>query len=156
MCMYALRLTGDNSLAEDVVQESFSAVWERLEAGTEIEDLRAYIYRAVYNHSLAELRKQESMPERLDESDSAFREPVEEDIDTSERDARLWEAIGRLPERCREVFLLSKRDGFSNNQIAERLGLSVKTVENQMTRAYRQLRGELRRRSGNVFFLPFL
>ena len=59
------------------------------------------------------------------------------------------------PEKCREVFLLSKRDGLSNDQIAEKMGISVKTVKNQMTKAYSRLRDAL---SGGYkpFFLPFL
>ena len=64
----------------------------------------------------------------------------DEDIDTSERDAVLWTAIDALPERCRDIFLMSKRDGMSNAGIAAELGISVKTVENQMTKAFSRLR----------------
>ncbi|MDE6336757.1 MAG: sigma-70 family RNA polymerase sigma factor, partial [Muribaculaceae bacterium] len=86
---------------------------------------------------------------------SALQDVDEETIDTSVRDARIWKAIDELPERCREVFLMSKRDGFSNDEIAEELGISVKTVKNQMTKAFSRLRDALS--SGHKpFFLPFL
>ena len=55
----------------------------------------------------------------------------------------IQQAIERLPERCREVFCLSKLEGLSNKEIAERLGISVKTVENQMTTALKRLRKDL-------------
>ena len=77
-------------------------------------------------------------------------------IDTSERDAALWRAIEALPERCRRVFLLSKRDGLSHAEIADEMGISVKTVENQITKAYSRLRGELTGFRMPVVFLPFL
>ena len=82
-------------------------------------------------------------------------EADEEAVDTSLRDARIWRAIDELPERCREIFLLSKRDGLSNDEIAEELDLSVKTVKNQITKAYSRLREALSPKH-KPFFLPFL
>ena len=80
----------------------------------------------------------------------------DEEIDTSERDAALWRAIEALPERCRRIFLLSKRDGLSHAEIADEMGISIKTVENQLTKAYSRLRGELKGFGMPVVFLPFL
>ena len=158
LCMYALRLLGDDEEARDVVQESFATVWEKLRDGADIADLKSYMYRAVYNRAISLLR---SRSDKTNVSlDLLSEEPSEEVIDTSERDAALWEAIDSLPERCREVFLLSKRDGLSREQIAERLDISIKTVETQMTKAFSRLRSRLRPARGsdllNVFFLPFL
>ena len=79
----------------------------------------------------------------------------DETVDTSQRDARVWKAIDELPERCREVFLLSKHDGLSNEEIAEELGISIKTVKNQMTKAFSRLREALSD-GHKPFFLPFL
>lgn len=154
--MYALRVLGNDAEARDVVQESFMAVWEKIEEGEKISDIKSYLYRTVYNNALSLLRKRiESAGEA---SEILADEPTEEMVDTSERDAIIWSAIDSLPERCREVFLLSKRDGLSNAEIAEQLGVSVKTVENQMTKAFSRLRPALRNRLNNlpVFFLPFL
>ncbi|MDE6682268.1 MAG: sigma-70 family RNA polymerase sigma factor, partial [Muribaculaceae bacterium] len=82
-------------------------------------------------------------------------EVSETDIDTSERDAKIWRAIGMLPEKCKKVFLMSKQKGMSNEQIAEVMGIAVKTVKNQMTKALSRLRQALSE-GHKPFFLPFL
>jgi RNA polymerase sigma-70 factor (ECF subfamily) len=65
-----------------------------------------------------------------------------EAVDRSEREAKVWEIINDLPDRCREVFLMSKRDGMTYNEIAEELGISVKTVEHQISKALKKLRND--------------
>lgn len=149
--MYALRLVGDVDKAEDIVQEAFVKVWEIVGQGAGIADFKAYMYRAVRNVALGHLRD----AGRFVPIDEAT-EVVADTIDTSERDARLRRAIDELPSRCREVFLMSKRDGLSNVEIAAELGISVKTVENQMTKAFARLRSALTASGGKAFFLPFL
>lgn len=158
LCMYALRMIGIREEAEDVVQCCFASVWERIRDGEEIENLKAYMYGAVRNMSISSVRtiaKESPLAADIEQGESVS----DEDIDTSERDARLWKAIGELPERCRIVFLKSKQDGLSNAVIADDLGISVKTVENQMTKAYSRLRsalGAVPPQGKKVFFLPFL
>ncbi|MDE6552615.1 MAG: RNA polymerase sigma-70 factor [Muribaculaceae bacterium] len=148
--MFALRIVDDAQSAEDIVEDCFAKAWQMTEEGKEFDDFKAYMYRSVRNGciSFIRARKETVGIEYIPEVD-------EETVDTSERDARLWKAIDSLPEKCREVFLLSKRDGLSNDEIAERMGISVKTVKNQMTKAFSRLREELS--SGHKpFFLPFL
>lgn len=152
--MYALRMVEDVDCAEEIVQRCFVAAWEHISTGTKIECLKAYMYRAVRNASI-NASKPQFEHTKIDE----LADVSEEDIDTSERDAALWRAVDALPPRCREVLLLSKRDGMSNAEIASQLGISVKTVENQMTKALAALRKEAGLHHWaltNVFFLPFL
>lgn len=148
--MYALRYVDDSDAAEDLVQDCFMKAWVYIEEGGVIGNFSAFMYRAVRNASLSYLRRSCEML-----GEEAIPDVTDEAVDTSERDARIWRAIDDLPERCRRVFLLSKRDGLSNDEIAEELGISVKTVKNQMTKAYSRLREALS--SGHrPFFLPFL
>lgn len=149
--MYALRLLDDADAAEDAVHDAFMKVWERVgDDGCDILNFRAYLYRAVRNECIAYLKNiRDKAPE------TEFPDVAEEEIDTSFRDARIWKAIDGLPEKCREIFLMSKRDGLSNDEIAEELGLSVKTVKNQMTKAFSRLREALSD-GHKPFFLPFL
>lgn len=148
--MYALRTVGTAEAAEDIAQEVFIKAWQALEGGVEIANIKAYLYRSVRNECISYLRAQK---ETVDINN--ILEVTEEDVDTSERDARIWAAIDKLPERCREIFLLSKRDGLSNEEIADELGLSVKTVKNQLTKAFSRLRDALAP-GHKPFFLPFL
>lgn len=148
--MYAMRIVGDAEEAEDVVEEAFMRVWQEVSGGKRVESFKAYMYRSVRNGCITCVRNRREMAgiEEIAEVD-------DEAVDTSVRDAKLWRAIDGLPEKCREVFLMSKRDGLSNEEIAEELGISIKTVKNQMTKAFSRLRDALD--SGKKpFFLPFL
>ena len=148
--MYALRIVDDADVAEDMVQEAFMNTWERLEGGLEISNFKAFMYRSVRNECLSYLS---SLKEKVGEE--FIPEVGEDEIDTSFRDARIWRAIDELPEKCREIFLMSKRDGYSNEEIADELGISIKTVKNQMTKAFTRLREALGD-GHKPFFLPFL
>ncbi len=148
--MFALRILDDAQSAEDIVEDTFMKAWQLIEEGKEIADFKAYMYRMVRNACISHIRNRKEMVglEFVPEAD-------EEAVDTSERDARIWKAIDELPEKCREVFLLSKLDGPTNEEIAERMGISIKSVKNQMTKAFSRLRETLS--SGHKpFFLPFL
>lgn len=155
--MFALRIIGDVDDSNDVVQSVFLKTWNKITEGDCPENLKTYLYTAVRNASLKfietkaryEVEAVESYPEVTDVS-----------IDTSERDARLWRAIESLPERCREIFLMCKRDGLSYRQVAEELSITEKTVENQMSKALKSLRAAYGIKSGSrnipIFFLQFL
>ena len=148
--MYALRLVSDIDQAEDLVQEAFLKSWKEIEEGKEIGDFKSWIYRCVRNECISFLRGKREMVDVAD-----IPEIGEEIIDTSERDARIWLAVDALPEKCREIFLMSKRDGLTGEEIASELGISVKTVRNQMTKALSRLREALTD-GHKPFFLPFL
>ncbi len=148
--MYALRLVGDIDQAEDLVQEAFLKSWREVDEGKEISDFKSWIYRCVRNECISFLRGKREMAD-VEE----IPEAGEEAIDTSERDARIWRAVDGLPEKCREIFLMSKRDGMTGEEIASELGISIKTVKNQMTKALSRLRQALSE-GHKPFFLPFL
>ena len=148
--MYALRIVDNADVSEDLVQDAFMKAWLYLENGGEIGNFSSFMYRSVRNSCLSYLRDRREM---LDESN--IPEVGEEEIDTSFRDAGIWRAIDALPDKCREVFLMSKRDGLSNEEIADELGISIKTVKNQMTKAFSRLREALST-GHRPFFLPFL
>ena len=148
--MYALRIVDDAVLAEDLVADSFSKVWQKIREGLEVDNFKSYMYQTVKNECLSYLRTKKDIIGLEN-----IMEVNPETIDTSERDAKIWKEIEDLPEKCRQVFLLSKRDGLSNEEIAEEMGISIKTVKNQMTKAFSRLREALSI-GHKPFFLPFL
>ncbi len=139
LCLFALRFTAQPDDAEDIVQQVFTDVWEKQKQEVTIDNLKAYLYRAVRNRSLSFSDKMvnypltDSLPETEDES-------LDEKMHCAERDARLWNAIDKLPAARKKIFLLAKRDGLKYQEIANELNLSVKTVENQMGKALKALR----------------
>lgn len=148
--MYALRLVDDADIAEDLEQDAFMKAWLYIGSGNDVGNFTSFMYRTLRNECLKYLRdRRETLGE------DSISEISEEEIDTSFRDARIWKAIDGLPEKCREIFLMSKRDGFTNEEIAEELGISIKTVKNQMTKAFSRLREALSD-GHKPFFLPFL
>ena len=140
LCLYALHYLQDVALAEDIVQESYTALWEKLQGGAHVLDRKSYLYMMVRNRCLDHLRKKGIPTESLKPCDTYG---IIDDDDAQERsqtEARLWTAIDSLPEKCREVFIMSKRDGLKYEEIAEELNLSVNTVRNQISKALKVLK----------------
>ena len=133
------------AVAEEIVQDVMLALWRRRDALPIEESLKAYLFRATRNRALNHLRharvEREGEPYATGPTMKAPAAPsllVEEEIDVAVRGA-----IGELPERCREVFELSRVHGLRYAEIASALGISVKTVEAQMGKALRILRDRL-------------
>lgn len=140
LCLYAAHyLKGDIAASEDIVQDCFVKLWQQ-EAKRDITDKRAFLYSTVRNACIDTLRRQHPEMTSIDPSDLEEIISDEEAIDRSEQEAKVWETIDALPDRCREVFLMAKRDGMTYNEIAEALNISVKTVEHQISKALKKLR----------------
>lgn len=140
LCLYALHYLQDVDLAEDIVQESYTALWERLHEGIHVLNRKSYLYMMVRNRCLDHLRKKGIPTESLKPYDTYGIIDDDDAQERSETEARLWTALESLPEKCREIFILSKRDGLKYEEIAEELGLSVNTVRNQISKALKVLK----------------
>ncbi len=133
------------AVAEETVQDVMLELWRRRESLTLEESLRAYLFRAVRNRALNHLRheKVERRGEPFAASEPSSPPSAQAALEDEEIDAALREAVGALPERCREVFELSRVRGLRYAEIAAAMGISVKTVEAQMGKALRLLRERL-------------
>ena len=141
LCLYVLHYVHDTDIAEDISQDSFSALWEKLNINeTEIEDVRAYLYITARNRSLDYLKKKDIYDQSISPSDLEATLSDEEAEECSVREAQMWTAIDALPERCREIFLLNKRDGMKYKEIAAKYRISVNTVDNHISKALRLIR----------------
>lgn len=139
LCIYSLRITESLDDAEDIVQQAFSDVWDKSREGFSVDNFKAYMYRAVHNRSLSFIGQslQCQSTDQLPDAEDTFEE---EQVYESERNSRLWNAIDNLPPARRNIFLMAKRDGLKYQEIAEKLQLSIKTIENQMGKALKALR----------------
>ena len=136
LCVYAMHyLKGNTEVAEDLVQDCFIKYWQ-----SRPDNGRAFLYVSVRNACIDYLRRQhpEVMTFAPYDLDGIISD--EEAVGRSLREAELWERIDRLPNRCREIFLMSKRDGMKYSEIASELGLSEKTVEHQINKALKRLK----------------
>lgn len=136
LCLYALHYINNVEDVEDVVEDCFVRL---LEARPEPQNARAWLYAAVRNRCIDLLRRRSLPTESLTDGTDVVATD-EEMQERSQREARLWEAVDRLPPRQREVLLLAKRDGLTYRAISETLGISEKTVEHQLSSALRKLR----------------
>lgn len=143
LCQTANRFVRSEDQAEDIVQELFLGLWKRHAAlPDDLTAVGGYLHRAARNRSLNFLRDQKRIPISEDEipltvaADGLPTDALEQD----DLRTRLHRAIDHLPERCRLVFTMSKLDEMTQREVADALDISPKTVENQMTRAYRFLR----------------
>lgn len=135
----AYNLFRDKDVCEDLVQELFVDLWTK-RSSLNISSLEWYLRVAIKNRVLMYIRAKKAT---LDLSAIAMlteRYSTDSKVLQSDISDILEEGVGRLPDRCREIFTLSRKEYLSNKEIALRLNISVKTVENQMTIALRHLR----------------
>lgn len=146
LCRYAFTILKNQDDAADIVQHLFVKLWEKRSEIEILSNVKSYLYRSAYNASLNAVKK--SKRQVLFGSLESEIEPVSSD-DTSdmllsqELEGRIEEALEQLPEKCGEVFRMSRFSELSYKEIAEKLGISVKTVENHMGKALRLMRNEL-------------
>ena len=114
-------------------------------------------YTSVRNACIDRLRRQSPIDTEITPTDLCGVISDDQAQESSFREAELWTAIELLPERCREIFLMSKRDGMTYREIAEELNLSEKTVEHQISKALKTLRGKKDDFLADFFYiLPFI
>lgn len=152
LLVLAERISGSHEITEDVLQEVFLSIWKGREHWRVTISLRGYLRRAVHNSAVRWRASRTRSPERegtlgagqtdgLELVDHAL-SPMEEAA-YGELASAMDAATSALPPRARDVFRLSRDEQLSNREIANRLGVSVKTVETHMTRALRFLRQRL-------------
>lgn len=145
LCKKAYRIVNDKDVAEDIVQDVFFKLWEKKLKIQIDTSLSAYLKRMVFNESISFLRKNKELLEFSDEiNQNQFSDEPDYRLNQQELQAVIKEAIKKLPPKCKTVFLLSRMEELSYKEIAEHLGLSVKTVENQMGKALKLLRHSLK------------
>lgn len=145
---YAAGIVGAREAAKDVVQDVFIRVWRHREEWSSGGSVSAYLYRITRNLSLNSRRDRQARSRRdergaleLSRSMSVPSPHEELEADTLRREVEA--AIEALPERRREVFVLSRFHGLSHREIAETMGISPQTVSNQMSAALAALRERL-------------
>lgn len=143
---YANMLLKDVDIAEEVVQSMFLKLWEKRQLLEVQTSVKAYLYKCVYNDSL-NLLKHEKVKSKYQDftvhTMNTHHEAASNKVELSELQKELKLAMEALPEQCRIIFQMSRFEELKYKEIADRLGISVKTVENQMGKALKILRLKL-------------
>ncbi len=147
LCSYANGFLKDVDASEEVVQEVMVRVWTNRASLAIESSLRSYLFRAVRNGCMnvkKHMKVRDEYKAYMEHDSLGNHHSREEEMIISELEQKIREAIDHLPMERRKVFILSRYEGLTYGQIAEKLDISVKTVENQMGKALKMLREELR------------
>ena len=155
LCHYAAQLTKNETEAEEIVQELFVRFWEKREKIQIDTSLKNYLFRAVKNQSLnyihhSQIKNQYAKKVFLD---AEAKNTDEFNYAETGLLQKIEESINSLPEKRQKIFRLSRQQGLKYREIAEKLNISVKTVETQMGLAIKTLRKKLKHYSGILLFL---
>ncbi len=143
---YAITILKDDVMAEEIVQNVFCRLWEKRTRLSISTSMAAYLYRSVYHESLnylKHLKVRAAYSRYAHVAHAGKADSAEKKVMLTDLEKRLNQALSELPEQCRTIFQMSRFEELKYQEIADRMGLSVKTIENQMGKALKLLRGKL-------------
>jgi RNA polymerase sigma-70 factor (ECF subfamily) len=147
LCNYAYSILRDSDEAEDMTQKVFCKLWEQRERIEIHTSVKSYLYRAVHNDCMNKIKQHSIRTEHNEyyiyEKDLISNE-VENAVLVTELEQQIEIIIENMPPRCREVFKMSRQQQLSYSEIAQTLQITTNTVETQIVKALRMLRGGLK------------
>ena len=156
LCGYANSLTNDIAKSEDIVQNIFVKIWvNRKKISSDIQ-IKNYLYKSVYNEFIDQYRKNKPLVYLEKKHIKAVNQIVnEKDGLLDNLILKLDSEIEKLPKKCKNIFLLNKKDGLTHTEIADYMNISVKTVEGHMSRAFKILNDSLGVKIKKILFILF-
>ncbi len=131
----------DIQVAEEIVQDVFVRIWERSEDLSQIKSIKSYLYRSVINLSINYINRQKNLEQHHQKIVNEFTEEQAEVMDEeNELIVMLFDEIEKLPSKCREIFKMNRFEKLKYKEIALKLDLSERTVENHIANALKILR----------------
>lgn len=150
LSVFAVKYLNDLETSKEIVQDLFVHIFKTRRTLIITSSLRSYLYQSVRHRCLNYLKQKQTTKSHLEQL--ALSEESTDELDArifeTELEHRIFQIVDKLPERCREIFTLSRIQGITNKEIASRLNISIRTVETQISKALRVLRDKL----GNNYF----
>lgn len=146
MAYFALQYTKDLDTAREITQEAFISLWEKRETIDLSKPVKTYLTTSVRNKCLNWLRDNKKFNRDILDIEGLLSDRIYIPTDRlveSEIRVKIISAIEELPEKCREIFVLNRNENLKYQEIANRLQISVKTVETQMSKALQHMRNRL-------------
>lgn len=155
---YALTLTNDEPMAQDILQNVFLKIWEQREKINIKRSLQNFLFKSVYHEFINQYKKNKSYLLLEQKYYDALDKVVTEENDTFFKRAIdcITSEIQNLPPKCKEVFLLSRKEGLTNIEIAEYLDTSIKSVEAHITKAFKILRKTVDAKMQDILYFLFV
>lgn len=157
LCLYANSLMNDVPVSEDIVQNVFIKVWEKRDNLKADFSIKSYLYKSVYNACINEYKRNQSVTtlekKYIEELDRILEDKNEDALE--KLIGLVKEAIQELPPKCKEIFILSKKEGLSNIEISEYLNISKNTIERQINIAFSKIRKNVGNKTDIILFLLF-
>jgi RNA polymerase sigma-70 factor, ECF subfamily len=145
LVVYACKYVGDVDIARDIVQDFFVRLYEKRQSINIDTSIKSYLYRSIFNCCI-NFKKQRSIQDKhlknidMDKDDEGN---LENEINRVELQHRIFEVIDSLPAKCSRIFKMNRLEGLKNEEIAQQLNLSKRTVETQISKALKILRKKL-------------
>ncbi|MFH0756569.1 MAG: RNA polymerase sigma-70 factor [Bacteroidota bacterium] len=146
LTLFAMQFVRDQGMAEDVIQDVFLYIYEKRDAHPVGDHKEHFLYSLVRNRCLNRLEYQKIRRENNPDSFPLFNQPPEDPfelVSVIEFENQYLQAVERLPSKCRQVFEMSRFEGRNNQEIANQLGLSKRTIETYISKALKILRRKL-------------
>jgi RNA polymerase sigma-70 factor, ECF subfamily len=146
LTIFANKYLRDIEASKELVQELFVHLYERRESLDINSSLKSYLFRSVHNRCLNIINAQKihnKYAEHINYTRQIAQNTLDDEVNSSELENALYKAIGDLPPKCQTIFKLNRFEGLSNAEIAEKLTLSKRTVETQISKALKILRLKL-------------
>jgi RNA polymerase sigma-70 factor (ECF subfamily) len=143
LCYFANKFIRDIDASRSVVQQVYVDLWEKREKIDIFWSVKSYMYNSVRNRSIDYLRKNKNSVSLTDPENDTRQIPFRDLVEESELNELINSSINKLPEKCREIFLLCRFEELKYSEIAQKLNISVKTVEMQIGIALKKLRESL-------------
>lgn len=146
MYAFALSITRETFAAEEITQLVFMKVWEKRAQINEHFSFKSFLFSVAYHETISWLRKEKSKERRITtfvQNSDFLTNETEYAVEFRDMEYIANQFVENLPEKRKKIFRLSREQGFTNKEISRELGISVKTVENQMTSALKYLREKL-------------
>ncbi|MGV8092549.1 MAG: RNA polymerase sigma-70 factor [Mangrovibacterium sp.] len=156
LVIFTSQITFDKAEAEEIVQEFFFRIWKNREKIKETQTLKSYLFTSVKNRGINFLIRKNYQIRKIEEFKEMMSSNLtyEQDVFvSSELQERIKRAFEKLPPRTKEIFLLSRFNDLKNDEIAEKLNISKRTVELQISNALKILHQELKEYSALIFLL---
>ena len=152
LCSYMFAISGNEVQAQEIVQQTFIKLWRKRDRLFIHGSLKKYIFKVAYHQYMDAVRQKKRENQLIEdlkyEAIIELLESTPEDLD--QKICLLETEINKLPLQCRNVFLLSKKDGLKYKEIAEQLDISIKTVERHMAKALKRLRDGFNRNTSST------